>query len=626
MLFNVLGPLEVHADATPSEFGGKPGTLLALLLLHANSWVSVDQIIDALWGETAPPSANGNVKTYVWQLRRSLPSPACGQRIEGHPGGYRIQVASRELDALALEDLARDGRRAMDKGDPERAAQHFGAALRLWRGTPYPELPAGIAGIATARLEEQRWEVCERFADALVARGRYVDAVALLQPLTAEDQLREGLWVRLICALSAAGRRSEALAAYQRARRLLHDELGVDPGPELREVQRRVLAGEQLTTPALPLRSRPREARRSYLPRDIPDFTGRALELEALLAAGPRCDRALRVAVMDGMAGVGKSTLALHVAHRLLDRYPDGQVLCDLRAHTDDRPVGHSGQSGPIEPAQALGGLLRAFGVPRAGVPTGLEERAALWRATLADRRVLLVLDDAASAAQVRPLLPGDGGSLVLVTSRSRLAGLDGVSTLTLDLFSDLDALALFAAAVGDRRVHDEPSAAAEVVRLCGYLPMAIRVAAGRLRQRQAWSVATLADRLRESDGRLAELHAEDRGLSVMFAASYQHLDPAGQRMFRLLGLAPCEEIDVARAAALAGLPAGEAEQVMERLLDQHLVMQPRQGCYRLHDLLHEYARETALATETAPQRQAAMARLTRLSRGAAVSAVARTA
>jgi DNA-binding SARP family transcriptional activator len=618
VLFNVLGPLEVRAGVAPTEFGRKPGTLLSLLLLNANAWVRVDQIIDALWGEVAPPSANGNVKTYVWQLRRCLPPAPDGPRVEGHPGGYRIRIGPGELDALVLEDLARDGRRAMDKGDPERAAQHFGAALRLWRGVPHPELPAGVAGIATARLEELRWEVCERLADALVARGRYVDAVALLQPLTAEDQLREGLWVRLICALSGAGRRGEALAAYQRARRLLHDELGVDPGPELQEVQRQVLTGELLTTPATTLRAQPQVSRRSYLPRDIPDFMGRAAEVDALLAAGEHGDRALRVAVVDGMAGVGKTTLALHVAHRLMDRYPDGQLLCDLR--------GHSARSGPVEPAEALASLLRAFGVKGAAVPADVEERAALWRATLADRRVLIVLDDAASAAQVRPLLPGDGGSLVLVTSRSRLAGLDGVDTLTLDVLSDLDALALFAAGVGDRRVYDEPSASAEVVRLCGHLPLAVRIAAGRLRQRRAWSVAALADRMRDDDGRLTELQAGDRDLSAMFRLSYQRLDGAGRRMFRLLGLAPCQEIDVTAAAALAGIGVDEAESLMEQLLDEHLLMQRRQGWYRVHDLLHGHARQTALEDETVPQRQAAVARLTRLSRGRAVSAVARTA
>ncbi len=623
MLFRVLGPLEVRADGSPAEFAGKPGALLALLLLHANAWVSVDQIIDALWRDAVPASANGNVKTYVWQLRRALP-PAVdgGPRVEGHPGGYRIRVDLGELDSMLLEDLARQGRVTMGEGHCDRAAELFEAALALWRGRPYTELPDGTAGIATARLEEVRWEVCERLADVLLARGRYLEAVTLLQPLTADDQLREGLWVRLIGALSGAGRRAEALAAYQRARRLLHDELGVDPGPELREAQRQVLAGERLPVATLatvapaPVERRP--SRHSYLPRDIPDFIGRTRELAALVAAGRQPDGALRVAVVDGMPGVGKTTLALHAAHRLLDRYPDGQVLCDLH--------GHSGQSEPVEPAAALAVLLRAFGVTGAAVPADLDERAALWRATLAERRVLLVLDDAASAAQVRPLLPGDGGCLVLVTSRSRLAGLDGVDTLTLDVFPEPDALGLFAAGVGDRRVADEPAASAEVVRLCGHLPVAIRIAAGRLRQRRAWTVGLLADRLREEYGRLAELQAEDRNLSAMFAISYRQLDGAAQRMFRLLGLAPCQEIDVAAAAALAGVPVDEAEPTMERLLDQHLLMQRRQGWYRIHDLLHEHARQVAFEEETPAQRQAAAARFTRLARRPTVSTVARTA
>ncbi len=571
-LFTVLGPLQVRSGDTVSEPAGKPAALLALLLLHANSWVSADQIVDALWESGAPASAGQNVKTYIWQLRRTLPDGA--SRVDGRRGGYRIRVAPGELDAAVLAELA-----GSDIEDPHQLR----AALALWRGDPYPELPAELTRIAAARLEQLRFAVQDRLAGVLIEQGRFLDAVALLRPLLAENPLREGLWVRLIAALHGAGQRSEALAAYQLARRTLLDQLGVEPGTALQAAQRRVLSG-----------AAPANSARCFLPRDVPDFRGRETELAELLATSPN------VAVIEGMPGIGKTTLALHAAHRLTGQFPDGQFFCRLRGQD---PV-------PSAPGELLGAALRAFGV--AAIPSDVEERAALWRSTLAGRRVLLVLDDAADAAQLAPLLPGGGDCLVLVTSRRRLSEPDGARVITLGPLPERAAVELFAA--GDRRVLNDP-AAAEVVRRCAGLPIAIRLAAARLRQRPAWTAGTLAQRLATAAAPLAEFRSPDRDLASVFGTSYQRLSPEAQRLFRLLGTARDREFDLAAIAELAGLPSRAVESTVERLVDEHLVTERTPGWFELHELLRTYARELAPVPA---------ARL--VGRGRAVPVAARTA
>ncbi len=602
MLFNVLGPLEVRVAGSRVEFGRKPAAVLALLLLHANSWVSLDAIVDELWEGDAPVSADRNVRTYVWQLRHRVPPAAGGARIQSRQGSYRIVVEPTELDALAVAELAAAGRQALAAGDPASARERFADALGLWRGGPYAELPGDAARIAAAGLTELRWELRQRLADALLALGEPAEAVTLLRPLTAEEPLREGLWTALVRALHRAGRRGEALAAFREAHRLLRDELGVEPGAELREAHRAALDGAE---PARPAGPRPTEPRRTNnLPRDVPDFVGRAAEQAALRALAGNAGPAVRVALVDGMAGVGKTALAVHVAHQLAGRYPDAQLYVDLR--------GHAAAADPLDPAEALAGLLRAVGLPDRELPPGTEERAALWRSVLADRRVLLVLDDAAGAAQVRPLLPGDGRSLVLVTSRVRLAALDGVEGLTLGLLSPREALRLLGVAVGGDRVDREPAAAAELVRRCGQLPAAIRLVAAWLRRRPAWTVALLAEWLAEDPARLTALRAEDRSLGTMFAGSCDRLPPPDRRLFRLLGLAGGRDVDVAAAAALAGTDPAAAEPVLEHLLDQHLLDQPAAGTYAVHPLLAAYGCQLALAEDSLSERRAALGRLLR--------------
>jgi len=601
--FNVLGPLEMRVGAGAAQPCGKPATLLALLLLSANTWVDTGQILDALWGKTPPVSANRNVKTYVWQLRRMLPVTTDGvERLQGRRGGYRIRVGADELDASVFEQTAR---RDWPDTDPGHAAHRFEAALALWRGTPFADLPDEITRVAVARLEQIRWNLREQLCEALVSCARFTDAIALLQPLIAEDPLREGLWAQLILAFSGAGRRGEALSSYQRARRVLLEELGVEPSPALQAAQRHALGSESPYVDALTPVAAPVPPR--FLPRDLPDFVRREPQVEALLAAGD--PNAPQIAVVAGLPGTGKTALAVHVAHRRSAEYPDGQVFCDLHGHDPDEP--------PAKPVDVLAGLLQAFGVPSAAVPDGLERRSALWRSVLRERRVLLVLDDAVNSTQVGPLLPGGGSWLALITTRRRMAGLDGARSVELDPLLDAPALDLLARGVADDRVTVEPDAALATVRYCGNLPAAIRIAAIRLRQHPSWTVAALARRLERPERRLAELRTSDRDLSELFATSYQRLRPAGRDLFCALAVAsarpgrraicpggggPDERHGGARpegrcfgadeVLALAGHPGDEADRTLEHLLDHHLLAQCPRGHYRMHGLLSQFGQQ----------------------------------
>ena len=343
--------------------------------------------------------------------------------------------------------------------------------------------------------------------------------------------------------------------------------------------------------------SREPPGRHNVLPRDVPDFVGRQAELAALLAAPDRTT----VAAVDGMAGVGKTTLAVHAAHLLAPRYPDGQLYLDLHAHSADSPA--------VRPAAALDTLLRLVGVSGT-LPEELAERAALWRATAAGRRLLVVLDNAADRAQVLPLLPDLAGCFTLVTSRRRLSGLPAARTLTVDVMPPADAAALFARSVGDERPSIDPAGAAETVSLCGNLPVAIRIAGARLRHRPTWTVEHLVRRLRDEHRRLAELQAEDRSVSAAFALSYRQLRPDLQRLFRLLGLVPGPDLDTPAAAALVGLDPDRAGGLLEELLGRHLLVQHVPGRYTFHDLMRQHAREAALAEEPEPGRRAALTRL----------------
>ncbi|WIY00722.1 BTAD domain-containing putative transcriptional regulator [Amycolatopsis mongoliensis] len=622
--FRVLGPFEVRVRDRTLELGGpRIRTLLALLVANADRVTAVSTMADALWDVDATPGTERTVRTYMSRVRRSLAPVAAvlgaADLIETRAAGYALRLSPAFLDAREFERLVPAGRTALAAGDPVTASDRLSQALALWRGDAYEDFAGTPALLAeTRRLHGLRLGAVEDRVDADLATGAGEALIAELTALSEQHPGHERLWGQLMTALYRAGRQADALDAFTRARAVLVDQFGLDPSPRLTEIHRRVLDNDSRLFPAtgpvrLPARPRtdaaehaPAGAVRNDLPGDIADFAGRETELARLLAAragiAHTAPTAVVIEAIDGMAGIGKTTLAIHAAHRLAEHYPGGRLFLDLHGHT-------SGQA-PITPPAALDTLLRALGVPADRIPHDQDARAALWRAELAGRSTLVVLDNAADAAQVRPLLPGSAGTLVLITSRRRLVDLEPAHILSLDVLPEADAIALFTGIVADGRLTAEPESVRDVVELCGRLPLAIRIAAARLRSRPAWTVGHLADRLRQAHRPLAELSAGDRSVAAAFALSYRQLDAPRQRMFRLLGLNPGPDIDVPAAAALAAVAPGEAERLLESLVDDHLLEQPVTGRFRFHDLVRQHAQSTALAEEPEPGRRAALRRL----------------
>jgi DNA-binding SARP family transcriptional activator/tetratricopeptide (TPR) repeat protein len=583
MRFAILGPLGVtDGDRDVAVTAGRDRVVLAVLLLQAGRIVGVGELIDAVWGDDPPATARGQLQTCVSRLRRTLPAGL----ILTDPAGYGISPASGDLDATVFAGLTAAARTA---ADPDEAGRLLRRALDLWRGAALAGIESTAVRHAAAALDEQRLVATEDWYDLELAAGRGRALIGELAEHVERYPLRERLRAQLMRSLSAAGRQGDALAEYRRARQVLRDELGIEPGTELQQVQQRLLAGDP------PPAAAPAGTRIRCLPRTVADFTGRADVVGRLLATVERGDPAGPVvAVIDGMAGSGKTTLALHVANLVADRYPDAHLFVDLHGHSELEPV---------EPSAALLTLLRQLGVPAEKVPGEPADRINLWRGELSTRRVLVVFDNAASSAQLADLLPTSAGSLALVTSRRRLAGLDGVHPESLAVLDEPEGVALLARIAGDR-VGAEPEAAAEVVRRCGRLPLALRLAGSRLAHRPRWRVADLVRRLGGSA--LPELSAEDRTVVSAFALSYGQLAERTQRVFRLLGLHPGPDFDVIGAAALSGLASDEAEDVIDDLVDVHLVDEPEPGVFRLHDLLKQYA--ATMAADMSPaERQAAV-------------------
>ncbi|MFD5074427.1 BTAD domain-containing putative transcriptional regulator [Streptomyces sp. NPDC058371] len=576
--------------------------LLATLLLSANEIVTLGRLVAAVWGENPPASAVINIRTHVGALRRVLGRAGGGPRVATRPGGYVITVAPEELDLLRFEALAGRGERAMEEGDHVRAAREFDGALALWRGEVAEGVElAGSAEAELVRLQERRLTVCEQSVRARLALGRHAELLAELRGLTLEHPLRESLHGLLMLVLHRAGLQAEALAAYGRLTHILSEELGIEPAAEVRELRQRILRGDPVPAAPGPV-SRARV--RCDLPYDIGDFTGREGELDGLAlavrdTAGTAALTTVSISAIDGMAGIGKTTLAVRLAHHLAEKYPDGQLFIDLHAHTPGQP--------PLTAAVALEKLLRAMGVPGDAIPESTEDRAAAWRSTLAGRRVLVVLDNAVDSAQVRPLLPGARCCLTLITSRRRLAGIDSAALVSLDVLTPGQAGSLFRRVVGDGRPDREPGTVAEVLALCGHLPLAVRLAAARLRHRPAWTVSQLAERLRDGGRRLAELRDDHSSVSAVFALSYQHLMPPQRELFCLLALHPGPDFDAYAAAALVGRPVSGVRDLLEELVDVHLLQQPVAGRYRFHDLLRAYAEQLAGTEEPESVRDAAL-------------------
>ncbi|MEU5220059.1 BTAD domain-containing putative transcriptional regulator [Streptomyces sp. NPDC020807] len=598
--FGVLGPVRAwRGDEALPTGSPQQRALLAALLLRGGRTATASELIDALWGEEPPSQALAAVRTYASRLRKALDPKV----LVSESGGYALRT--KALDLLTAQDLAAEAERLRAAGDRAGARTRLAEALALWDGEVLASVPGPYAEAQRVRLEEWRLTLLETRLDIDLEVGAHAEAVSELTAFTAAHPLRERLRELLMLALYRAGRQAEALAVYADTRRLLADELGVDPNPELSRLQQRILQGdaelarpvEEPETPAAAPAARP-----AQLPATVPDFTGRAAfvrELGARLATAE--GHVMAVSALAGIGGVGKTTLAVHVAHEARPHFPDGQLYVDLQG------AGNRAAS----PETVLGSFLRALGTPDSAIPDALEDRAALYRSTLDGRRVLVLLDNARDAAQIRPLLPGTAGCAALVTSRIRMVDLAGAHLVDLDVMSPEEALQLFTRIVGEERVRSEREAALDVVAACGFLPLAIRIAASRLAARRTWTVSVLAAKLADERRRLDELQAGDLAVKATFELGYGQLEPAQARAFRLLGLADGPDISLAAAAAMLDLPLWDTEDLLEALVDTSLVESAAPGRYRYHDLVRLYARACVDRDEQPPsEKEAALSRL----------------
>ncbi|GAA3944041.1 hypothetical protein GCM10023085_27580 [Actinomadura viridis] len=615
--FRVLGPVDVCVDGVPVPLQATMLLrLLASLVSRPGRPVPVHVLVDALWGDEPPPSSRKTLQVYVRRLRQKIGEDA---RISHGAGGYALVVGPHEVDALQFARLVAHGRSARRRGDLEGASLQLGEALALWRGAAYTDITE-VRHVAdeARRLEEERLSVHEELAGVHLTLGRHGELIAELREQAAVHPYRERLHAALMLALYRLGRQAEALETYRRVRTTLRDELGVEPGTLLRQAHEAVLQGgdgaavvAELLGPAAPV-TRPEPARERerppvmiwpsapappapvpcQLPPDLVDFTGRENECELIrraLAERPLPATATAIVTLAGPPGVGKTALAVHAAHDLRDRYPHGRLYADLRG-SHCRPAG---------PAEVLAGFLMALGTAPHALPASTEARAALLRSVLADRRVLMVLDDAADERQLRPLLPGALNCGVLVTSRGVLGGLSA-QRMRLAPFDSPTARLLLARIAGADRVAAEPAAAAEIVRLCGHLPLAVRIVGARLAVREHWSLRRLADALRPEHRRLDELAAADLSVQASLASAYQRLSPAGRQAFRMLGRLAGPEFTAMEPLAKAGAPplaVRQTEHYLDMLVDAGLLSSPcgqpgeRPLRYHVDDLVRLYAR-----------------------------------
>jgi DNA-binding SARP family transcriptional activator len=734
MRFRILGPLEVLSPGGWTEIKApKWKSLLACLLVRQGQLVPTDSLIDELWGDSPPPTANNLVSIYVHRLRKVI-DDAEGRMLVYRAPGYLLRLSPGDLDLQRFEAQVADGRSALAAGDPRGAAALLGEALGLWRGPLLADVPPSALLAAQADRAAELWlTATELRLEADIACGRAAQLVAELRGLIAEHPIRERLWLLLMQTLEDAGRRAEALAVYAQAQEVISAELGVDPGAELKRFYLELLASDAAaavrpaprrprTGPASPDRApgsgpgrtgrgaagqdsarqdsarqdrarrdragadgaagadpgaarpvggrdaaagsgarpaagpdtaaaagrgegapaaaqvpgtiaigtftesalaaeradgpaaatAPPVARPAQLPADIGDFTGRETHVDhlcELLTGGNTATSpgAVRIAVVNGAGGLGKTTLAVHAGHQVSARFPDGQLYVDL--------LGAGPQA--ASPGEVLARFLRDLGVAGDRVPATDDERAALYRTMLTGRRVLILLDNARDAAQVRTLLPGSSSCAVLVTTRNRTPDLASTRFFDLDVLEDTEALTLFSRIVGEERAAAEPDATAEILVACAGLPLAIRICAARLAARRQWQIATLAGRLRDQHRRLDELETGDLAVRASFQVSYDSLQTASRgaspaRAFRLLGLWPGASISLPAAAALLGESERNAADALELLVDVNLLESPAPDWYRFHDLLRVYATERAQAEEPAAVRDEAVSRLLR--------------
>jgi DNA-binding SARP family transcriptional activator/Tfp pilus assembly protein PilF len=616
MQFGVLGPLQVAA-----EDGDQPGVisaarlraLLAVLLWRAGQPVPTGELAELVWDGVPPDGAQEAIRALVLRLRRQLDNRIAARIVTRAPG-YAIEVSADELDASRFETLTRQAGTAIRAGRWAQAGRAAADALGLWRGTPLADVPSQLLRDQwVPRLDQLHVQALEWRIEADLHDGRPAQLIPELEDLTARYPLREQFHGQLMLALYRSGRQAEALAAYRHARDVLVTDLGVEPGPDLRELHQRMLSADPdlaVPGPAQPAEAGPGRVSPQELPPAVAGFTGRTAELRALTGlldrSGARAPGAVVISAIGGTAGVGKTALAVYWAHRQAGRFPDGQLHVNLRGYDSDHP---------LTAADALARLLRSLGVSDQDIPPEEEERAARYRSLLAGKQMLVVLDNAGSADQVRPLLPGTAACTVLVTSRDALAGLvarDGAARLDLDVLPLQDAVTLLRTLIG-ARADAEPAAAAELADQCCRLPLALRVAAELAAARPATPLTTLTGELADLHARLDLLAANGdprTQVRTVFSWSYRHLETETARTFRLAGLHPGPDIDPYAAAALTGVTEQQARQALDVLARAHLVQLVSPGRYGMHDLLRGYAHELTATHDTGQEQRAALTRL----------------
>jgi DNA-binding SARP family transcriptional activator/tetratricopeptide (TPR) repeat protein len=623
--FGLLGPLLIEdpAGQVIAVRAAKQRIVLAALLLSPNAVVSLEGLADALWDARPPQNAPAVVRTYVMRLRRALGDASA--RIVSQPAGYCLLLHEpADLDLAEVKHLQEAARAAAQDGQWQHASTVLDRALSMWRGAPLADVfSESLRSAELPRLQDLRLELAEARIEAALHLGRHGDVITELRALAAEHPLRERLRAQLMLACYRSGRQAEALEVYRTTRAALIGELGVEPGHELQLLHERILAGDlrlALTAPApaaAPGVAPPGPARGTavpgvprQLPASIRHFTGRQAALAGLTRLAdevPSSPGTVVISAIGGAAGIGKTALALHWAHREAERFPGGQLYVNLRG------FGPSGE--PMSAAEATRGFLDSLGVPTGQMPAGQAAQAGLYRSRLAGRRMIIVLDNARDEEQVRPLLPAAPGCLVLVTSRNQLTGLaaaHGAQLISLDALTSGEAAELLTRRLGAERVAAEPEAAAALAARCAGLPLALNMVAARAAARPGFPLAALAAELRDSRTRLDALASSDTDADVRaaFTWSYRTLSAPAARIFRLLGLHPGPDQSAAAAASLGNLPDDQARALLEQLADAHLVVEHRPGRFSCHDLLRVYAAEQARATDSEADRRRATHRM----------------
>ncbi|MGW3045599.1 BTAD domain-containing putative transcriptional regulator [Kitasatospora sp. NPDC001159] len=617
---SVLGPLRAWRGERELDTGpAQQRAVLAALALRCGRVASSDELVQDVWGADPPATAPVALRNHVSRLRAALETGSSAPEVlVSRAGGYALRLEDRALDVAEVERLGSEAEAAGSRGDLESAARLLAQAEGLWDGTPLTGVPGDYAQRHRDRLSEYRLVLTEARLDLELRLGRHTRAVTELTALVDEYPLREGLRALQMVALYRCGRQGEALAGFATARRLLAEELGVDPGPDLVRLHQRILeADPTLSVPsgAAPRvgeqagsggPARPAWAPPAQLPPDAPDFTGRQEEVarvrDALVGGARRRSTAPAVCVIHGMGGVGKTALAVHAAHAVRDRFPDGQLYADLRG------VGREA----ADPYEVQELFLRALGVAPESIPRDRGERTSLYRSWLADRGLLLLLDNAADTTQVNALMPGTPGCAVVVTSRTPLICLPATSRTALEPLSERDARSLLERMVGAERCRREPEAAADLVHACGMLPLAVRIVGARLAARPRWSLSYLASRLGDRGRRLTELETGSLAVEQVFQLGYSALDADQARAFRLLAIPEVSDVSSAAAAAVLRCEPRAAEAVLDDLAHAGLLEPGDPGHYRYHDLLRLFARHRTVETDAPEVRQEALSRTAR--------------